>query len=165
MRIMSCLGVLFAIDSATAKRLLAASEEEVKEIVEEVEDEWAADFVMETDKAWDAIHRALSDGTLDADGGEYPLNRAILGGKQLEAGDDYIVSLVPKKEVPDVAKALAAIDEADFRRRYETIVPKDYAPEYGDEDLAYSWSSFQDLARFYARAAGAGRAVIFTVDQ
>jgi hypothetical protein len=44
-------------------------------------------------------------------------------------------------------------------------VPKDYAPEYGDEDLAYSWSNFQDVAKFYARAAKAGRAVIFTVDQ
>jgi hypothetical protein len=163
---MSCRGVLFAIPPATVKRLLAAeSEDDVMEIIEEVEEEWEAGFTAETDKAWDAIHRALSDGTLDADGGEYPLNRAILGGKQLDAGDDYIVSLVPKKEVPDVAKALAAIDEKDFRDRYERIVPKDYAPEYGPEDLEYSWSNFKDVKDLYARAAKAGRAVIFTVDQ
>lgn len=135
------------------------------EIVGEVEEEWAEDFVMETDKEWDAIHRALSDGTLDPDGGEYPLNRAILGGEHLETDEEYIVALVPTEDVPAVAKALAGIDENDFRRRYETTVPKDYAPEYGEEDLAYSWSNFQDVAEFYMRAANAGRAVIFTVDQ
>jgi hypothetical protein len=163
---MSCLGVLFAISPGTAERLVvASSDDEVMEIVEELEEEWEDNFVMETDKAWDAIHRALSDGTLDDDGGEYPLNRAILGGKHLDAGESYIVVLVPKKEVPDVAKALASIDERDFKRRYETVVPKDYAPEYGEEDLAYSWSNFEDVASFYERAAKAGRAVIFTVDQ
>jgi hypothetical protein len=163
---MASLGVLFAITPATARKLLAASAEgEVMEIVEELEEEWDDDFVMETDKAWDAIHRALSDGTLDDDGGEYPLNRAILGGRHLDTGASYVVVLVPKKEVPDVAKALAAIDEKAFRDRYERIIPKDYAPEYGEEDLAYSWSNFVDVAKLYDRAARAGRAVIFTVDQ
>jgi hypothetical protein len=59
----------------------------------------------EIDKAWDAIHRALTDGTLEP--GAFPLGRAILGGRQLHRGDDYIVALVTKLEVPAVAGALA----------------------------------------------------------
>jgi hypothetical protein len=163
---MACRGVLFAIDDATSATLAAASDDdEVREIVSALEGAWDTENLAEVDKAWDAIHRALSDGTLEADGGEFPLNRAILGGRWLHEGDDYIVVLVEKRDVPAVARALAQIDEAAFHERYRAVVPRDYAPEYGDEDLAYSWENFRDVVRLYAQAARAGRAVIFTVDQ
>ena len=98
---MSCLGVLFAIDSATSKRLRTASADEVMEIVGEVEEEWAEDFVMETDKAWDAIHRALSDGTLDPDGGEYPCwgPPVPLAASQRASPGRIIVALVSQDDV------------------------------------------------------------------
>ena len=163
---MACRGVLFAIDDVTTKKLLAAaSDEAVMAIVEAIEEAWDKRFLAETDKAWDAMHRALTDGTLDPGGGTFPLNRAILGGTHLHHGDEYIVALVPKDEVRAVADALAAIDDAAMRTRYETIVPRDYAPEYGDQDRDYTVANFRDVADLYARAATAGRAVIFTVDQ
>jgi len=163
---MGCRGVLFAIDDETVAALLAAEDdEEVVELVEEIEEAWEDDFVAETDKAWDAMHRALSDGSLDPAAGTPPLNRAILGGQHLHEGDDYLVALVAKDEVAAVAAALAAIDEAAFRDRYRRLVPRDYAPEYGDDDMAYTWENLEDVAALYARAAAAGRAVIFTVDQ
>lgn len=159
-------GVLFAINNETADALLAASDDDaLMSIVEEIEEAWEQSFVAETDKAWDAIHRALSDGSLEADGGEPPLNRAILGGKHLHEGDDYIVALVSAAEVPLVASALTAIDPDAFRERYATIVPRDYAAEYGDEDREYSVEYFREVTALYERAAKAGRAVIFTVDQ
>jgi hypothetical protein len=37
-------------------------------VVEEIEEAWESPF--ETDKAWDALHRCLSDGTLDVTSGE-----------------------------------------------------------------------------------------------
>jgi hypothetical protein len=163
---MACRGVLFAVTDDTVESLLAASsDEQVMELVESVEETWDKEHLAETDKAWDAIHRALTDGTLAPAAGSYPLNRAILGGRHLHQGDDYIVALVSKNEVGDVADALSKIDERAFRERYRQLVPKDYAPEYGDEDLAYSWAYFQEVVTLYARAQGAGRAVIFTVDQ
>jgi hypothetical protein len=163
---MCCRGVLFAIDDETTARLLAASsDDELMEIVESIEEDWDERFLEETDKAWDAMHRALSDGSLNPSAGTFPLNRAILGGKHLNRGENYIVALVPKEEVPAVARALASIDDAAMRQRYEQIVPRDYAAEYGDEDRDYTVDNFRDVAALYERAAKAGRAVIFTVDQ
>jgi hypothetical protein len=163
---MGCRGVLFAIDDDTAARLLAAdSDEAVMEIVEAIEEEWDEKFLEETDKAWDAMHRALSDGSLKPTGGSFPLNRAILGGKHLHRGEEYIVSLVTKDEVAAVARALASIDDAAMRQRHQQLVPRDYAAEYGDDDREYTVDFFHGVAALYARAANAGRAVIFTVDQ
>ncbi len=163
---MGCRGALFAISDVTVTALLAArSDEDVMEIVESVEEDWEDPFVAETDKAWDAMHRALSDGSLDPAAGSAPLNRAILGGKHLHRGDEYIVALVTKDEVVAVARALASIDDAEMRRRYDQLVPRDYDANYGDEDREYTVENFRDVAALYQRAANAGRAVIFTVDQ
>jgi hypothetical protein len=163
---MGCRGVLFAIPPETAEALLAADDDEaLMELVDELEEAWEEPFVGETDKAWDAIHRALSDGTLDPEGGEAPLRLTILGGEHLYEGDDYIVALVSAAEVPAVAEALAAIDLDAFRERYARLVPHDYAPEHGDEDREYSAEYFREVATLYQRAAKAGRAVVFTVDQ
>src|SRR5262245_53131492 len=163
---MGCRGVLFAINDETTEQLLAAnSDEAVMKIVEAIEEEWDKKFLEETDKAWDAMHRALSDGSLEPTGGSFPLNRAILGGKHLHRGEEYIVTLVTKDEVPAVARALASIDDATMRQRYQQLVPRDYAAEYGDEDREYTVDYFHGVAALYDRAAKAGRAVIFTVDQ
>jgi hypothetical protein len=90
---MGCRGVLFAIDDVTTERLLAAkSDADVMEIVESIEEDWDEPFLEETDKACDAMHRVLSDGSLDPSGGSFPLDRAILGGKHLHRGEGYIVS-------------------------------------------------------------------------
>jgi hypothetical protein len=161
-----CRGVLFAVTDETVDALLAASDdEELDAIIEKVEEAWEQPFVAATDEAWDAMHRALSDGSLSVDGGSFPLNRAILGATHLHRADDYIVALVPKTDVPTVARALAAIDDAAMRERYEKLVPRDYALEYGDEDRDYTVECFRDVAKLYERAAEAGRAVIFTVSQ
>lgn len=94
---MGCRGVLFAISDVTVAALLAAkSDEDLMEIVESIEEDWDEQFTAETDKAWDAMHRALSDGSLNPEGGSSPLNRAVLGGKHLHQGDEYIVALVTK---------------------------------------------------------------------
>lgn len=163
---MACRGVLFAIDDERVQALLdAEDDEEVMTIVEEIEEAWDTDRLAETDKAWDAMHRALSDGTLDFSGGEAPLSRVILGGTHLFEGDEYIVSLVRREDVPEVARALAAIDEAGFRERYFRLVPSDYAPEYGEDDFEYTWSNLRDVVALYQRASAEGLAVVFAVDQ
>ncbi len=59
-------------------------------------------FLAESGKAWDAIHRALGDGPLNWDGGEAPLNQAILGGQSLYFEDDYILSLKTPQEVREL---------------------------------------------------------------
>ncbi len=108
------LGVHYALSAPQEQQLLAASgDDEVMELVEEIE-ESGESLHVDTDKAWDAIHRCLSDGTLDREGGEYPLSHAILGGRQLYDGEDYFVSYVSADQVHDVSAALAQIDESAY---------------------------------------------------
>lgn len=162
---MGARGVFFALDRAQAERLVEAEgDEELMERLEEVEEAWDEENLAECDKSWDALHRCLSDGTLDFQGGEYPLNRCVLGGRQLHEGDDYTVSFIPPEEVRDVARALAPVTREWLRERYFRLVPRDYSPEYGEEDFDYTWEWFQDVRRLYASAAERGMAVVFTVD-
>lgn len=97
---MACRGVHFAITGADAERLLAAPNDgAVLGIVQdEIDERWDEDWLFQSDKAWDAIHRCLTDGTLGPDGGSYPLKLAVLSGRQLHEGEGYIVSLVKPAE-------------------------------------------------------------------
>jgi hypothetical protein len=161
---MACRGILLALDEAEVARLLAASSDD--ELMEQI---WALEKHAPqalTDKAWDAIHRTLTDGTLELSENPPPLAKAILGGRSLHEGDRQIVCLVGAAEVPEVARALAAIDEAEFRRRYFELIPEadDYF-DHSEEDAGYSCAYFADVAEFYAQAAAAGHAVVFQVDQ
>jgi hypothetical protein len=134
-------------------------------LIAQIEETWEQPFVVESDKAWDAIHRCLTDGTLLYVSGEYPLNLCICGGQQLFRGRAYTVSFVSARQVKDVAEALDKVTKAWMRRRYSRIDPEDYNEvEMGEEDFSYTWENFLDVRRFYRRAAKAGRAVIFTVD-
>jgi hypothetical protein len=167
---MGCLGVHFAITEDQVDRLMAAlggpdGDDRVLAIaLEEIEETWDRAWLQETDKAWDAIHRCLTDGELDWHGGEYPLDRCILGGTRLYDRDDHILVLIYKDEVPDVAEDLAPIDEADLRRRYQRISAASY-PWKSDDDFDYVWHWFQLLKGFWQRAAAAGRSVLFSATQ
>jgi len=163
---MSARGVHFALTPTQAKQLLAAkSDRKLMGLIDAIEETWEQPFVVETDKAWDAMHRCLTDGSLLYVSGEYPLNHCICGGRQLIRGRDYTVSFVSRPQVKDVAAALAKVTKAWLRKRYDKIDPDDYDEvEMGDEDFRYTWDNFLAVRRFYKKAAEAGRAVIFTVD-
>ena len=163
---MACRGVHFAITEEQAEALLAArGDEELMNLVESIEEAWDAADLAESDKAWDAMHRCLTDGALGRGNGTYPLSHCVLGPRQLHEVDDYIVSLVLPDEVRDVAKALRIVTPEWFGNRYSTVLPRDYAPEYGQEDLEYTWSHLEDVKRLFEKAGEAGRAIVFTVDQ
>lgn len=164
---MACRGVLFAIEPGAATRLLAAaSDDEVLAIVQdEIEERWDEAWLVQLDKAWDAIHRCLSDGTLDPNAGSRSRSLAILGGHQLHRGDDYIISLLTPDEAQEVAAEIAAIDEAWLYEKYDAIDTDDYGCPKSEEDFDYTWDYFRPLPPFFKRAGDAGRYVIFTVDQ
>lgn len=163
------LGVFFALTSEEVHALeTCASDEDRRDLlVSEIEpryfDEGRA-FMAETDKAWEAIHRVLADGALNPDAGSYPLNHVVLGGRQLYGDADYIISLKTEAQVTEIARALEAIDEAEFRRRYGALDAADYFDK-SDEDLEYSVEWFDVTRDFYRRAAVSGRPVVFTADQ
>lgn len=163
---MSCRGVHFAITGEDCERLLAAqSDTDVRELISDgIEERWEQDSLIETDKAWDAIHRCLTDGKLRYENGEYPLAFCIFGGKQLYSGDDYVMSLKELKECADLAAALAELDENWLRKRYFAICSEDYGRDLTEEDFEYTLRRFSGLASFYRKAVDGIRSVIFTVD-
>jgi len=167
---MACRGVHFALTADEAARLesLDDEQERLAYLQEELEERYFAqspEWLAESDKAWDAMHRALSGGQLDFEGGSWPLNHVVLGGTQLYSDDDYILSLKSPDQVRAVAAALAPVDEAAFRHRYDAIDADSYEGELGDEDFEYTWEWFQGVRALFGRAAAEGRYVVFAVDQ
>ena len=167
---MSCLGVHFALSSDEVQHLRSIPNDQdrldhLKEVIEELYFEKYPDFTAESDKAWDAMHRALGSGRLGWFGGVYPLNHAVLCGESLYLPSDYIMSLKTPDQVRDIANALPAVSRDEFLRRYNAIDPVDYGCALTDEDFDYTWQWFNDVRNFYMRAAAAGRFVLFTADQ
>lgn len=163
---MGSLGVHFAIDDGLADGLLSAEDdEELLDLIEEIEEDPAGIDHCDTDKAWDAIHRSLTDGDLSFDNGEYPLNAVVLGGFQLYEGDDFIVSYLDPAQVREVATALDTVTRETLRDGYDAIDEQDYGTKLSDVDFEYTWDGVTDLQAFFERAVLAARHVIFTVDQ
>jgi len=163
---MACRGVLFAIsDSDLSKLRGSKNDDELLTVVEEIEERWEEQWLYQLDKAWDAIHRSITDGSIGFTNGTYPLSHCILGGGQLHKGDNYIVSLKTASQATEIAAALRGVTASIFQEKYESIDPQDYGLNHSQEDLEYSWNYFDGIADFYVRAAAANRHVIFTVDQ
>jgi hypothetical protein len=167
---MSCLGVHFSLSVDEVNEVLAIEDEaeRVEFLHSVIEEEYFAhrrERIAESDKAWDAIHRTLGDGTLAPDGGAYPLNQVVLGGEPLYSADDFIMTLKTPDRVRDVAAALPAVSEAEFRRRYFAIDPLSYGMPLSEEDFGYTWDNFQAVREFWMHAADEGRHVLFTADQ
>jgi hypothetical protein len=165
---MSYLGVLFSLDKKTVDQLKSFSDDEdrldyLQGDIEEIYFEDHPEWVCELDKAWDAIHRTLTDGNLEWKNGEYPLNHFILGGEILYSEDDYIISLKSPQQVSDIYNALAKVTAEQFKEKYLRIDKKAY--ETSDEDLEYTWEWFDQSREFWKRAAADQRYVLFTADQ
>ena len=167
---MSCLGVHFALTEKEAQHLRSLDDEQerlshVQEVIEQHYLAHEKQFAAESDKSWDAMHRALADGEMSWDGGDYPLSHTVLAGELLYTDSDYIMSLKTPEQVRDIAAALSGITETEFRRRYDAIDPKSYGFPLTDEDFRYTWEGFLGVRDLYTRAAQAGRFVLFTADQ
>jgi len=166
---MGCLGVHFSLSRDEVESICALDESErVDYLQENIEEDYFANHperIAQSDKAWDAIHRALADGNLTWDGGEYPNNHVILAGELLYTEPDYIMSLKNPDVVRDVAAALPAITQEDFRRRYFAIDPGNYGFPITEDNFEYTWDWFNEIRTFWLRAASEGRYVLFTADQ
>ena len=181
---MAARGVHFAITDEQRSLLPACDDDDqrIDCVREHIEQAWEEEFLQETDKAWDAIHRCLSDFPPDTpwfypvdpslgpyalpeDHGTLPLKLCVLGGRRLITHEEqYFIRLVEPSEVLDLSPALQAIDKTWMSDKY-FIHCKGAWPEYGEEDFEYTWKWFESLREFYARMAGNGRSVIFTADQ
>jgi len=168
---MSRLGVHFALTDVEVATLRGIEDEleRVEYITDEIEEEYfenIPDLIAHCGRAWDPLHRALTDGDLSYDEEDYPLDHVILAGELLYTGSEYIMSLKTPQQVADAEGAMRLIDEAEFRTRYFAI--GDQLSEYAalsERDFQSTWKAFQIVREFFGRAAVAGRHVLFTADQ
>ncbi len=170
---MACRGVYCALTDDEARKLLTAeTDPEVLAIVQEtIEREGGTHWVHETDKAWDAMHRCLTDGTFECKGKSI-LEKCVLGGRPLYRGKEYLVSFLSPDEVRDVSNALRPIQQDWFRENYFGLKRKflwfdrtGYEGTIDEDEFQYTWACFEDTRIFFQRAAGGHRAVIFTAGQ
>jgi hypothetical protein len=163
---MSCRGVLFAINPKTSKKLKSFSNDEelVEYIQENIEEEWDEELLIETDKAWDAIHRCFANGELELSGGEHPLNSIIFGGEILNTEADYFVSLKNNTLVKEIAEKIGIISKEKLSELYYKI-SNSYQGEKNKEDFEYTWNWFEGIKDFYIKIAKTNMDIIFTVDQ
>ena len=97
---MACRGIFYAFAEEDSLQLLnAKSNEELLQRLNDLSEVLDEDNTQYVDKAWDGMHRCLSDGSLEADAGAYPLNRCVLGGTNLYDSEDHIVCFVPPADV------------------------------------------------------------------
>jgi Domain of unknown function (DUF1877) len=166
---MACRGVFFALNPSQREHLLGLSNdaERLEYIQEDIEAAWDKAHLLETDKAWDAIHRCLTDGTLSISTPSTPLGKLILGGRQLYSDtESYIVNLVEHEELPAISAALERVTNEWMRARYELLRDTDYPQELvSEQGWQYTWDWFSGIPDFIARANQEGRSIIFTVDQ
>jgi Domain of unknown function (DUF1877) len=166
---MACRGVFFALSSSQKEHLLSldSDEKRLTYIQEEIEEPWDEAHLLETDKAWDAIHRCLTDGTLAVARSSTPLGKLILGGVQLYSDTQiYIVNLTDSSELPEISIALRRVTKEWLKERYDQLRGTDYSQEFiSEQDWEYTWDWFSGIPDFVNRAVQEGRSIIFTVDQ
>lgn len=165
---MGCRGVHFALSPQGEQLLLqgaeAGDEAVLNVLQEDIEQRWDEEWLQQTDKAWDAIHRCLTDGTLTTRATS-PRGKCILAGRQLHRGRDYIISYLTAAEVKQVAEAISVLDKPWMRNRYFRLDEDDYGLPLSEEDFEYTWEYFELLQQFFAKAAAANRSIVFTADQ
>lgn len=118
--------------------------------------------VLDSGTLWDPIQRCLTDGELDPGGGEFPLDHAVLGGKQLHQANDYAAVLVRPDMTRFIADALAEIDEEDLRKKFFALKPESYGRPINEKHFMEMWLMLQNLKIFFAAAADNLEAVVFT---
>jgi hypothetical protein len=167
---MSCLGVLFSLDKTTVDKLksFSSDEDRLDYLQMGIEEEYFSkypDKVCELDKAWDAIHRTVTDGKLEWDNGSYPMNHFILGGEILYSEQDYIMTLKTPEQVHDIFKSFESVTKDSFKNNYFKIDKDLYGFETTEEDFEYTWTWFSESRDFWSQASEEQRYVLFTADQ
>jgi hypothetical protein len=160
--------VHFALKEEELDSLLStpSDEERLEVLTEEIEEnlfEKAPERVYQSDKAWYAIHLAMSSGAAVLPHLE-DAELAIMGGEDLYHRDDFVMSLKTPEEARRVGEVLGALSEEEFRSLYEGIPEDEHLVSKSDQDFRYTWEYLEGLAEFFRRSGDAELSVLFTVD-
>ena len=164
---MGCLGGYRAITRDAQDKLRAVPRKD--RLPDYLDGEMATVAAYDVDKAWDAMHRALTGSRLEFGNTPAPGCWAVLGGEVLrgdrEGEENYLVVCKSPKQVRQVDQFLQGLTEKAFRRLYFAIDPEAYGYPLDEEDFAYTWENLSGSRPFWHSAAEKGLWVLFDVDQ
>ncbi len=120
-------------------------------------------LLVECGNCWDPIHRCLTEGRLDRDAGEFPLNHFVLGGKHMFRGTGFMAVLVRPDIVPLVAEMARDFKRSDFHDRYFALDQSDFGRAPTEKEFDLVWSTFRQIQQLFDDAAADRAAVLFTV--
>lgn len=125
---------------------------------------------LDIDKTWQAIQFTLTGTTGETDEtGEPPWGNLVIG-------NDYIIpyefplSFISAKEVREIAEAMKAMDEAEFRKIFDfkkMVSINIYPLVYGEDEeefFDYVYGYFAEMRKFFFEAAAKGLDVAFYID-
>ena len=125
---------------------------------------------LDIDKTWQAIQFTLTGTTGETDEtGEPPWGNLVIGS-------DYIIpyefplSFISAKEVEEIAEAMKAMDEAEFRKIFDfkkMVSVRIYPLVYGEDEeefFDYVYGYFDEMRKFFFEAAARGLDVAFYID-
>ena len=159
-------GFHIALSREHAKRLFAIKDdasllqflEELKNLPEMKK----SGRILDSGSAWDAIHRCLTEGELDPAAGEFPLNHAVLGGKQLHRGAESTAVLIRPDMTRFITDALEELDQDEIRKKFFALNPQSYQGPIDEKHFMQIWIKLQDLKVFFQAATENLEAVVFT---
>jgi len=158
-------GYHIALSREHAKRLFGQKDDEnLRKFLDELIADPAmkkSERLFDSGAHWDAMHRCLTEGELDATAGEFPLSHAVIGGKQLHQGGDYVAALVRPDMTNFVADAIGEVEEESLRKSFFGL-PSSYKGPKDEKAFMAVWLCLQNLKDFYDAAAENLEAVVFT---
>jgi hypothetical protein len=117
--------------------------------------------VLDIGVFWDPIHRCLTEGELDPAAGDFPLNVAVLGGKQLLQGKEYTAVLIRPDVTRFIADALGELEEDDVRKKFFALKGGSYQQPIDEKHFMEMWLRLLDLKVFFEAASENMEAVVF----
>lgn len=159
-------GYYLALTREHAKSLFGIKDDgELRKFLEELRsrpDIKRSGRLLEATTLWDPLHRCLTEGELDATAGDFPLNHAVLGGKQLHQSADHAAALIRPDMTRFIADALEELDEDEMRKKFRALGSGSYRGPLDEKHFMELWLKIQDLKMFFQAAAENMEAVVFT---
>ncbi len=160
-------GVLFALDNAEERHLLAIPEARSRAawVANVIEERWDEEWLCELGEMWFPVHFCLHGSGAAPVKGSSAEAKAVLGGLPVGVPNLYSMDYKDQELVRHIASALSRIRDDAIWARAGLVERKDYnGPRPGNLQVAVV-DEIHALAEFYKRAAESSRAVIFTVNE
>lgn len=163
---MSGRGVLFALEAADERHMLALAEAGARAafVANTVEERWDEAWLHAMGDMWFPVHFCLHGSSAFPEAGSPAEARAVFGGAALGVPGRYTIDYKDAELTRRIATALGHMREEAIWARTGLIERKDYAGPRGEGLQPAIVDEIHALGAFFRRAADAARAVIFTVD-